>query len=279
MIEPPVLTTPFTWRVVARRGWILALAVLVGALAGMAISRIGVSASSAFRVIAHDPRGTPYQSSRLARTYAQLLPENPAVLRAIGAVSGRSAREVRAHLAMSVRPATAIVFARYSSADARSAIAGLRALARAFAHADDGAGSRLRTTLTPLAEPRISRGFSRSRAVILGVLAGFLLGLALALALERRSPRVDDLRGLAEIVPLPVSRVSERSLPSALAALRGAGGSSARALVCPRGTPAIELEEAWRASLASGSPPHAVLLLDRTVLRRVRGGPRGVRAA
>ena len=272
--------SPLTWRVLLRRGWIALLAVALGAGAASAVGRVSVSASSAFRVIANGGHASPYQASRLARSYAQLLPEDPAVLWAVGRASGHSARYVHAHMTMSARVGTAVVFARYSADDAPAALAGLRALQRSFATALDGAGSPLRATVAPLADPGLARGFSRSRALVLGALGGLLAALALILTLERRSPRVDDLRDLAALVPLPVSRVSERALPDALAALRGAGGPPRRALAFRRGTPAIDVEQAWRASAGSGLPIGVVLLVERSgPLTRLRGARHGVRAA
>ena len=273
---------PITWRVLVRRGWIVALAALAGLGVGAKLARVSVSATSVFHVRVDPGHRSPYQASRLARTYARLLPEEPSLLRAVAADTGLTPRQVRARLSMVASPATAIVFERFSARDAGSAIAGLEAVNRALRAATDATGAPLRATLAPLADPGLSGGYSRTKALALGLIAGLALGLALALALERRAPRVDDLRDLARAVPLPVSRVSERALPAVVAPLvRHAPGADADdVLLVRRGSPAAGVEAAWRERAGAGRPLVAALLVEPcSRLSRVRGARDGVRAA
>jgi hypothetical protein len=273
-----MVKAPLTWRMLLRRGWLVGLACLAGIGAGWALSRVSVSATSAFHVSVRGANQTPYQASRLALSYAQLLPQAPGLRALVARETGVSPSHVGAHLTMSAQPATAIVFARYSAPDAAAALAGMSALRRV----GDGAGSRLRATVAPLADPTTTTGFSRTRALALGAVGGLLIALALTLALERRWPRVDDLRDLAQIVPAPVSQADERALPAIVGRLApSAPGGAARALVIRRGASAASVEEAWRESAASGAPPTAVLLVHRTPLARRLSGARrhGVRAA
>jgi hypothetical protein len=214
-----VAKAPFTWRILIRRGWLLLLGGIIGISGGWAISRISVSASSAFQVSAIGADQTPYQAGRLALTYAQLLPQEPAVLDAVGRPTRLSEHYVHTHLSMTAQPATNIVFTRFSAGDVHVAFAGLRALTRAFGSATDSAGSKLHATIVPLSEPTEAGGFSHSKAILAGGCAGLLLALCLLLVFERRRPRVDDLRDLARLVPLPVSRVNERTLPGVIESL------------------------------------------------------------
>jgi hypothetical protein len=271
-----------TWRMLLRRGWLVALACLAGIGAGWALSRVSVSATSAFHVSVRGANQTPYQASRLALSYAQLLPQAPGLRALVARETGRSPGAVGAHLTMSAQPATAIVFARYSAPSTAAALAGMSAVTHALRRASDGAGSQLRATVAPLTDPTTTSGFSRSRALALGAAGGLLIALALALALERRWPRVDDLRDLAELVPAPVSQVDERALPAIVGRLAsGVPGGAARALVIRRGASAASVEQAWHEIAAAGAPPTAVLLVHRTPLRRRLLGARrhGVRTA
>jgi hypothetical protein len=310
-----VATAPFTWRVLVRRGWLLVLGVLLGIGAGAAIARVSVSAEGAFRVTGAGVHQTPYQVSRLARTYASLLPEEPGVVARVADDVGLSQRAVRERLTLTARPATAVVFARYSADSAGAAFAGFDAVTRALRKEQDAAGGRLRATITPLSDPTVENGLPRARALLLGAAAGGLLALVLILALERRAPRVDGVNDLASLVPMPISRVRVRALPAVVSALarRAApesielltvgggrrGGAlrrrllaavppsketrvprAARVLVIGRGTFAFDVEEAWQSSVSEGLPILAVVLVDHdNPLTRRLHARHGIRTA
>ena len=275
-----MIDAPLTWRVLVRRGWLLVLGGLVGLLAASALADVSVSATSAFHVSVQGGGQTPYQASRLARTYAQLLPEAPGVVRIVANETGLTREQVRDELTMSAKPGTALVFARFSARDGARALTAIEALTRAFRTVGDRAGSRLNATIAPLSDPTLSNGFSRTRALALGGLAGLLLAFVLVLVLERRSPRVDDLRDLARILPAPVSHVRARTLGVELAPLAERAPPGATALVIRRGMPAAAVADAWRERVASGRPPATVLLVDPpSPLARLRAPRDGVRAA
>jgi hypothetical protein len=298
---------PLGWRVLLRRGWLLVVGALLGLGVGSALAGVSVSAESAFHVTGAGSTRTPYQASRLARTYAQLLPQEPRLLRRIGAVGGISRDRAGTRLSMVAQESTGIVFARYSAPDANAAYAGIDALTRGVRQLRVASGRRLSQTLAPLSDASVTNGVSRTRALLLGVVGGGLLGLVAALVLERRNPRVDDLAALAQLVPLPVSRVRASGLAGVVDPLarRSAGPlelvpvgerrggalrarlravlpapaedarPTARALIVRPGAPAYAVEQAWTASRALGLPVLAVLLLERDLLpRRVRHGLR-----
>lgn len=194
--------------------------VIVGTAIGWAISGMNVSASDAFQVKATGVEPTPYQSDRLALTYARLLPEEVGVQHLVGVETHHTDSYVKEHLTMSAQEATPVVFARFSASSSESALAGLHGLAQALRSVTDTAGSGLRVTVLPLSEPTLNSGFSRSKALLLASVGGFLIGLALMLTLERRDPRVDSLNDLANLLTLPVSDVTRDSLCSTVASLR-----------------------------------------------------------
>jgi hypothetical protein len=288
--------SPLTWPVLARRAWLL----VAGALAGLAVAwfltGIAVSATSAFAVRAIGADQTPYQSTRLALTYARLLPDDPALVGSISRATGTSRAYVRSHLTMSAEPETNVVFARFSAAESGLATAAIEALATALRNDRDAAGSDLGATAVPLSAPTLDNGFSRKKGLLLGALGGLLVALAAVIGWERRRPKVDDLRLLSELVPLPISLVSRGALPRAVGELHraeqrdslalvpvparpgeerelidAAGGDSPRAvrpggpcaLLIGRGAPAAEIEAAWRNSSGSGAEVVGALLVAR----------------
>jgi hypothetical protein len=253
---------PITWRFLVRRGWMLVLGFALGLGAAYAISGITVSATSAMSVRTVGYYQPPYEGERLALSYAQLLPEEPTLVRAISKATGLSGSEVRDNLTMNALPETNIAFVRFTSDSEATAKAALEAFAAALERGTDSAGTRLSDSVRPLTQPTLRSGFSRSRALALGALAGFALALALALALERRRPRVDDRRDLARIVPVVVTGGPLPSPPEP------------DALVVPRGTPEVEVEEAFRAGAADGRSFSTAHFVNRR--SQIRTWQRGV---
>jgi hypothetical protein len=242
---------PLTWRFLVRRGWMVLAGLVLGVAAAWAISGITISATSAMSVQTVGYYQPPYEEERLAMSYAQLLPEEPTVVRTISRATGLPGSYVRDHLTMSALRETNIMFARFSAESEGTAKAALDAFAAALKRGTDSAGTRLSDSVRPLTQPTVRSGFSRSRALLLGALAGLAIALSLALALERRLPRVDDRRDLARIVPVPVTAGPLSSAPGP------------DALIVARGTPEVEVEEAFRAGAASGSPIAAAHFVNR----------------
>ncbi len=192
----------------------LALAAVVGAFGGDAVANLSVSAGSTYQVGAR--RQNPYQAQRLAQTYARLLTEEPGVLRAVVAQTHMSETEVRQRLSMVAEPHTAVVVATLSARTPAVAVAGVRALSRALRSDSDSAGSKIASFLTPLSVPETTTSsFTPKRAMVLGAFLALVLSFALIVAIERRTPRIDDLDDLAELLSLPVSQVSRKGMRAA----------------------------------------------------------------
>jgi len=270
-----------TWRMLVRRGWLLAAGAAIGIAVAWAISGVAVSATSSFGVRTVGGFQPPYQLDRLALSYAQLIPEEPEVVKTVSRVAHVSPDYVRDHLTMNAKRETNVVFARFSAPDAATALAALKGLGNALAHKSDAAGTSLRRTVEPLSAPAVTHGFSRKKGLVLGALAGLLIALSIALALEGRVPRVDDLSELGEVLPLPVSQVRREALseivgtaPAAVAPVRVqplGGAAEESVLVVERGAPVAAVEDAWRASVAAGSTIGFALLLHRdSLLGRLR---------
>lgn len=301
------MTQPiFTRQILYRRWWLLLAGLLGGVFAGWAVSGITVSAVDTFSIRAVGKHQTPYQTDRLALTYARLLPENPALIAAVSKATHTSPQHTRGLLTMSAQPETSIVTARYSAGNEDIALAGLHGLSVGLRSATDAAGSPLRRTMRQISAPGVSGSFSSKRALMMGAVAGFLIALSLALTFERRRPRVDDLEDLAEVVPVPVSRVSAARLPALVQGMVGlqeggvlrlvavgrsrlgrsfgsrilpASGSEVGehddpcVLLVKPGVPALEVEEAWRSRRSSGAAIVNAVLVQRTPLhQRLRPG-------
>lgn len=231
---------PFTWRFLLRRSWLLGAGAALGLGIAWAVSGLTISATSAFAVQTVGFYQPPYEDDRLALTYAQLLPEEPAVVAEVSAAVGRSRSYVSDRLTMRAIPDTNLLIARYSADSRDAAKAGLEALDRALRTGSDSAGTRLQESVRTVTEPEVRGGWSRSRALALGGFVGLALALALALALERRRPRVDDWRDLAALLDLPIV-VADRS-----------PADDNGMLLVRAGEPADEVVESLRERTASG---------------------------
>jgi hypothetical protein len=279
---------PITLRVLRRRAWLIALGALGGLAIALAISSAIVSATCAFTVRTTGPYQPPYQQERLTRTYARLLPEDPGIAAAAAANAGLSPGFVEDHLAMTAERETNIFYVRFTAGDAETATRGLEGVVEALRTGTDGVGTPLKKTVAPITRPTVNSGMSKKKAGALGLLIGFAAAVAIALALDRRRPRVDGLEDLAALLPLPVSQLRSDQL-GRVSLLPGAGeaevallpvkgprrsavgepaavprkGPGPCALLVEPGTPAVEVEEAFRSALAGGRRLIAALLVRK----------------
>lgn len=289
----------FTWQVIARRGWMVVLGLFLGLAIGSTIGGISVSAGSSYAVKQQAPHPTPYQDGRLALTYARLLPNDTSVVAAVARATGLTPGDVRGDLRMSAEPNTNVVFVRFSSDNLGTSLAALRGFENVVRSQDDPTGTPLRQSMHQVSLPNGGIGFTRKRATLLGGAVGLLLAFVLALTCESRLPRVDDIEQLGKVLPVPVSQVSCRRLADALrAALRlgdrdgvgwaAVGGPSfaargdaaaaeaglrpearRRALLVRRGTPVVQVEEAWRDFEGAGIEVVGAFLVHRDPLLRL----------
>ena len=165
---------PFTWAFLRRRGPLLAAGFVVGVFGAYAISGLSISATCALSVETTGEYQPPYQQSRLALTYARLLPEDPEVIATVSRESGLSRDYVRDHLAMRAEPDTNIVYARFTAGDAATATRGLEGVLVAIRTDKDAAGTALSETVTQLTDPNVHTGVSRARALAVGGLLGLV---------------------------------------------------------------------------------------------------------
>lgn len=183
------------------------VAATIGAFSGHILAELSVSAGSTFQVGL--PQQTPYQSTRLALTYARLLPEKPEVLKAISAHTHMSEAEVHERLSMVALRGTAVLVAKLSAPTLATAVDGMTALGSALRLGTDSAGSRLTSTVTQLSPPAgTASQFSPKHALVLGAILALIICFVIVVAIERRIPRIDELCDLAELVPFPVARIS-----------------------------------------------------------------------
>jgi hypothetical protein len=292
---------PFTWRMLVRRSWMLAAGLLVGFGAAWYLSGIAASASSSFKVRTLERPQSPYPAARLTLTYAQLIPENPEIIRALSRETGLSTSYVEDNLTMSGQPEANVLFARFTAGDPATALLALRSLTTAMKTSDDAAGTPLRRTVSPVSEPVVTGGFSKKKALLLGTLGGLMVAVSIALTLERRRPRVDSLAQLSQILPVPTSRASRsrfatgaelqaREVPPSDVPLPvdrvpnpGPGGGRLFALLPPgavenggperpialaveEGVPAADVEERWRVASGSGYDVVTAFLVPRNLL-------------
>ncbi|HEY1854535.1 MAG TPA: hypothetical protein VGG40_08105 [Solirubrobacterales bacterium] len=301
-----MISTPLTLPFLRRRLWLILLGGVLGGAAALALAHLSVSATSAYSVRSRSNPPDPTQSTRLASTYAHLLPEEPALISAVAKSSGLSRSEIASGLTMIAEKRTNLVYARLVASDPAAARAGLLGLSQALRRNGDGAGASLADTVTALSNPTTSTGFSPRKALLLGVIGGLVLAFAVALALERRTRPLDRRDQLSALGAFPVVEVGWSHVAGTIARLSsvgydvsevlvvGAGGRRLTALsaalsrsqpdaepvtepaasraevVCvARGCPELSFRDAL-AAREGGSEPRAVILASPRSARRGR---------
>lgn len=158
-------------------------------------------------------------ATRLARTYAGILADDTAVVRAVGERLGVSAAAVRSRVSIINDESTSLLRVDYRAPTEREAVAGARAFARAVSGADPVSPNLAPGSLSIVRLPEATGGAAGSQirgAIPIGVVLGLALGLVLVVARERADRRIDDPADLAEELGCPAT--SLRALSDAAAA-------------------------------------------------------------
>jgi hypothetical protein len=223
-----------------RRGWLVALAVALAAVAawgaGQALSR-DHSAEAVLAVRVGGPLAAqPDASTKLAATYATLIPLDSTVQSAVDRALpvGRPTS-----FTMTNDANTAVLRIDYKASTGQQAIAGANTVARTIAA--DLPPSR---SIAPgsLGIVRLAHSATRSggtpvQLAIVGGALGLLLGLVLVAFWRSRDARIDDVRELRRQLLCPCFEVDGRSgagARSLVEALASSGSRTAVVLPCRR---------------------------------------------
>ncbi|MGH9043505.1 MAG: hypothetical protein ACRDVP_01455 [Acidimicrobiales bacterium] len=204
-------------RVLARRAWILLLAIGAGVGGGWyagahATTSYGAQATLVVQSGAGKTGpGSANDAVALATTYSALIPNDQSILSAAGGVLKMAPQEVAANLKVTVEAGTSLLLVDFSAANASQAIAGADAVARAVVRSGPvnpaiAAGS---VAMVNLANGAHRQGTLHKEGIVIGALLGLFLGFILVLAAERADPRVDDGAALARAAGCPAARIPD----------------------------------------------------------------------
>lgn len=216
-----------------RRAWIVLLAVIggiLGALAVDALQQPRYTAGATLLVSADDP----FNSTRLAQTYANALPDDGGLLGAVSDELGVEEEDVPDALSVEADTDTAVMRLEYRAPDEDEALRGAEVAVEAMTGESPEAVSVPAELLEVIREPRVISSPPSgvpTTALALGGILGLFLGLVLAVGRERSDRRVDSEQDLTRALRgVPATRLRggrARLAPALLERWRELSGSSA----------------------------------------------------
>jgi capsular polysaccharide biosynthesis protein len=201
------------WAWLRRRGWMLALGMVAGAVGGLAAGGQGAPTYSATSVLVVQSGasttgpGSANDAEELATTYAALIPEDQQLIDQTARALGTTPAAVSGHLQVVAESGTSLLQLHYSDANPIGAVRGANEVARLLTSTTPPGHAIPAGSVAVVSPPA---GASRSGSLHkyglpLGVLLGLLVGLVAAMVAERVDRRVDDLEGLGDGVGCPVT--------------------------------------------------------------------------
>lgn len=201
------------WPWIRRRGWLVAVCVLAGALGGLVAGSVEpqryqatavvVVQSSASTAAAASANG----AEELAVTYAALVPDDQSLLAHVGAEIGVPALTVGHDLSVQAVSGTALIDVRFTTSRSTRAVTGANDVARALT------GVRAGSAIAPGTVSEVSparsatpSGSLRHYGLPIGLLLGVVVGCGAALIAERSDRRIDDVDTLGEAARCPATK-------------------------------------------------------------------------
>lgn len=153
------------------------------------------------------------QSTKLAVTYAGLIPNDDSVKRFLARSIGETPKAVAGGLTAVNDANTGLIHLTYKDADAHKAYEGVRGLARALAAADPASDRITPGTLKVADLPDdVPHAGGLVTPLLSAVVFGLLLGFVVVIAWERADPRLDDVDDLARELGRPATSADTRTL-------------------------------------------------------------------
>lgn len=212
-------------RRIARRSWVVILTSLVAATVALAVAGSPTTKYESRAVLVvpgADDSGASRagEAAKLAFTYAELLPQDAALVGEISEAAGVSEPTVRSRLNVNNPQNTSILNVTYqgdSPAEASRAMAALVSSVTADEPAAPSVSAGTIVLVRAGEQPEKVKGPAPGP---IGLVLGLCLGIVLALALERSDARVDSVDDLSELFGVPALALSEADVPALAAVLR-----------------------------------------------------------
>jgi len=209
--RPSGLWRPVMWR----RGWILLLAMVAGALGGhVAGARHAPSYTAQATLVIPAATGSQgpgdaNDAAALAISYATFIPQDRAILDSAARRLGVSSSVFDAGVSITAESGTSVMLLKYATGDANDAIRGARALALSIADTPP-AGSGVATGSVDVVKLPTSASSTvtiKKYATPVGALLGLIVGAICVTAAERADPRIDDEQQLVLAADCPANEV------------------------------------------------------------------------
>lgn len=217
------------WAWLRRRGWMLALGLVAGAVGGTMASGQGVPTYKATSMLvvqsgaSTQGPGSANDAEALAGTYAALIPEDKQLVDEAARALGTTPADVSSSLQVQSDAGTSLLQLGYSSPDPNRAVAGADELARLLTSTSPPGHAIPAGSVAVVSPPAgaTRSGSLHKYGLPLGILLGLLVGVVAAMVAERIDRRVDDIEGLGDGVGCPVTAVPGGiSAPELAAALQ-----------------------------------------------------------
>ncbi len=167
---------------------------------------LSVSPFAKKRNNAYQGPGLAEQANALALTFAGLIPNDQAILRAASRRLGRSTNDIQGRLTVSNDASTSILRVAYDGASRAEALLGATTIARAVSGSHPATGAIPPGALMLIRLPT-STTSAYTTATLLGVGAalGIALGLLLVVVRNRANPRLGAPRDIERLLDVPVT--------------------------------------------------------------------------
>jgi capsular polysaccharide biosynthesis protein len=206
---------------IGRRWWVVVLCVLVASAAAYGAGKLRTRSYEAKAVLvvpAGPGPGKADEASRLATTYAALIPQDQRLLRYVGARFGLTAKQAGQHVTATTDTTTALVFVQYRATSPDLARRGALVIAGALTGPHPVSPNIAPHSLSLVHLPTHATPSQGIMTIVtLGTILGLFVGIILLVALERADPRIDDEHILSEHAGCPVTLVSNLSNEAAAA--------------------------------------------------------------
>jgi capsular polysaccharide biosynthesis protein len=164
---------------------------------------------------------SPGEASNLARTYANLIPEDRAILEIVATNLDLDPTRVREHMTVTHDFDTSILRLSFSDPDPAVAIRGSRAIARSIEGPTPVSQRIAPRSISVVAVPNATttKSFAPIDAAVLGFLLGLVGGSVFVIAWDRADPRIRDAKTLGAEIGCPATSLRHASGESIVALL------------------------------------------------------------
>jgi len=204
-----------------RRAWLLVIAVLVGAVAGLIYGSTTPTSYTGTATLAvptganQTGPGSAFEAQQLAANYAAVIRQDSSLLTPAAKQLGVPVDALANHLSVGVESGTSVLTVAYTAPTKQEAIRGANAIVAGIVKQERTSSVVPADTLNivQLATDATGSGLFAKFGLLVGVFLGLLVGAILVLVAERLDPRADTSADVTQVFDYSVAALpSELSL-------------------------------------------------------------------